>query len=306
MDRSQIARDLARLRRGRGVSRPDLVTAVGPELREALDVDSGVTSVELQGRLVTLLGEATMLLAPDLGRLAAAAFGLTSREATMSARLALADFQDRDARTWRRRLAQADQMLADQLVAQAQRRRRRMRDGWYWASYRMVVDASGPRPVFTTYRTLVATVDGLDEVQEQITLPSDHELSQVGIEALSGCRHRASESVSAHGWRLSFALPHPLAMGDEHQIGVRFTWPGRDWIQPLAASIPVRTIEQLDVEVFFGSPRECRRSWVLDGALPTAFLDPPRHDQIVEAETVSAHFDAVQRGLLYGIAWEWS
>ena len=95
-------------------------------------------------------------------------------------------------------------------------------------------------------------------------------------------------------------------MGDEHQIGVRFTWPGRDWIQPLAASIPVRTIEQLDVEVFFGSPRECRRSWVLDGALPTAFLDPPRHDQIVEAETVSAHFDAVQRGLLYGIAWEWS
>lgn len=304
MDRTQVAGDLARLRRGRGVLRPDLDRSVGLALRDVLDIDPGASALELRGRLTVALTHATSLLSPDLGRLAAAAYGLTASEPTMTRRLAVADSRDRDVRTWRRRLVEADLVVADHLISGA--RRRSEPEGWYWGSYRMQVDVSGPRPVFTTVRTVVAVVDDLDEVQELMTLPSGRELSQVGIEALSGCRLAGAERVSASGWRLRLALPAPLAVGDEQPVTVRFTWPERSWIHPLAASIPVRTIAELDVEVRFGRPRSCQRAWVLDGVLPTAFLDPPGPGQVVETETVSARFEEVRRGLLYGVCWEWA
>ncbi len=59
MDRSQLKAELARLRKGRGIGRPGLLSTLGPLLQDILDVSPDTAEEEARTRLLTLLnGEA--------------------------------------------------------------------------------------------------------------------------------------------------------------------------------------------------------------------------------------------------------
>ena len=86
---------------------------------------------------------------------------------------------------------------------------------------------------------------------------------------------------------------------------VRFTWPARDWIQPVAAIVPMRSVDRFGVSASFGSPRTCSAAWVLNGTLPTAIADPSP-DQMITTDNVDVEFDDLLLGHAYGIVRTWA
>jgi hypothetical protein len=307
VDPTHLKAELARLRKGRGVSRPDLLSVVGPTLRTILDIDDATRDDEARRRLVSLLTGEAAGIPDDLHELVSAALGISDNRPLLHDRLvAVGQVLQRDERTLRRRLADADDLLADRMVLRFGARQGLATPGWHWSSYRFEVDVAGDRPVFLSTRTLVPALDGLSEIEEIVSVPQVGDSDSLQVEGVAGCRYLGREPLSGSSWRLLFALPRPLLAGEQHETVVRFTWPSRDWIQPVAAFVPMRRVERFEVSVAFGQPRSCAKAWVLDGALPTSFADPPVADRLSGGETVEAAFDDPLLGHAYGIPWTWA
>lgn len=306
MDASQLKTELARLRKGRGIGRPGLLSMLGPLFQDILDVSPDTAEEEARTRLLTLLNGEVSGLPADLRLLVQAAFGITSSHPLLHQRLAdVGSLLQRDARTLRRRLTDADQLLADRIVLRYAPRQGLVRPGFHWVSYHFDVDVSTPSPVFVSTRTLVATVDQLTEIGEVVSIPIVGDSDSLQVEGVSGCTYVGRDSLSATSWRLRFSLPRPVALGETYDTVVRFTWPGRDWIQPVAAIVPMRPVDRFGVSASFGSPRTCSTAWVLNGTLPTAIGDPSP-DQMITTESVDVEFDDLLLGHAYGIAWTWA
>ena len=306
VDRSQLKKELARLRKGRGVGRPSLITTVGPLLLGILDVGPETTEEEARTRLLMLLSGEASGLPGDLRLLVQAAFGLTSSHPLLTERLAdVGSLLQRDPRTLRRRLAEADELLADRIASRFAGRQGLARPGFHWVSYHLDIDVSTDRPVFVSTRTLVSSIDQLTEIGEVVSIPIVGDSDSLHVEGLAGCTYVGRDSLSDTTWRLRFSLPRPLGLGETHDIMVRFTWPGREWIQPVAAIVPMRPVERFGVKVSFGHPRSCSTAWVLDGTLPTAIGDPSSGQPLTD-DTAEVTFDDLLLGHAYGVAWTWS
>ncbi len=250
MDRDELRAELSRLRKGRGIARPGLLAALGPSLRTVLDIDPVTAEEEARTKLMTLLTGESSNLPHDLGLLVSAAFGMTSSHVLLNERLAdVGHLLQRDPRTLRRRLAEADDLLADRIVQRFAPRQGLARPGWHWVTYRLEVDVSDDRPVFVSSRTLVSALDGLTEFGEIVSIPLTGDAESLHVEGLSGCTYVGMDALSGTSWRLRFQLPHPLAASETHDTTVRFTWPSRDWIQPFAAFVPMRPVERFEVKV---------------------------------------------------------
>ena len=307
MDPSHLKAELSRLRKGRGVSRPDLLAVLGPTLRTILDVDDTTREDEARTRLVSLLTGEASALAEDLRALVGASFGISDSHPLLHDRLqAVGEILRRDERTLRRRLAEADDLLADRMALRFGARQGLSIPGWHWSSYRFEVDVTGDRPIFLSTRTLIPSIDGLSAFEEIVSIPQVGDSDSLHVEAVAGCTYLGRDPLSGNSWRLLFALPRALAAGEAHKTVVRFTWPSREWIQPVAAFVPMRPVERFEVSVAFGQPRSCKKVWILDGVLPTSFADPPVTDELVSAETAEATFNDLLLGHAYGIAWTWA
>lgn len=307
MDPAHLKAELARLRKGRGVARPDLLAVLGPTLRTILDIDDATRDDEARSRFVSLVSGEAAGMPDDLGQLVSAAFGISDSRPLLHDRLvAVGQLLQRDERTLRRRLAEADDLLADRMVLRFGARAGLAIPGWHWSSYRFEVDVAGDAPVFLSTRTLVPSLDGLSEFEEIVSVPQVGDSDSLQVEGVAGCTYLGREPLSGSSWRLLFALPRALGAGEEHETVVRFTWPSRDWIQPVAAFVPMRRVERFEVSVAFGQPRSCAKAWVLDGVLPTSFADPPVTEELAPDETVEAAFDDPLLGHAYGIAWTWA
>ena len=280
---------------------------LGQTLRTILDVDGATREDEARARLVSLLTSEASALPGDLRELILAAFGISDSRPLLHDRLlAVGQVLQRDERTLRRRLAEADDLLADRMVLRFGARQGLAVPGWHWSSYRFEVDVTGDRPVFLSTRTIVPTLDGLDEFEELVAIPRVGDSASLQVEGVTGCTYLGRDPLSGSSWRLLFGLPRALSAGEQHETVVRFTWPSRESIQPVAAFVPMRRVERFEVSVAFGQPRSCAKAWVLDGVLPTSFADPPASGDLVAAETVQATFDDLLLGHAYGIAWTWS
>jgi hypothetical protein len=276
-------------------------------LRTILDVDDTTREDEARARLVSLLSGEASALAEDLDVLVAAAFGISDSRPLLHDRLeAVGKILRRDERTLRRRLAEADDLLADRMALRFGARQGLSIPGWHWSSYRFEVDVAGDRPIFLSTRTLIPSIDGLSAFEEIVSIPQVGDSDSLHVEAEAGCTYLGRDPLSGNSWRLLFALPRALAAGEAHKTVVRFTWPSREWIQPVAAFVPMRPVERFEVSVAFGQPRSCEKAWVLDGVLPTSFADPPVTDELVSGETVEARFNDLVLGHAYGIAWTWA
>jgi len=280
---------------------------LGPTLRGILDVDETTREDDARTRFVLLLTSEAQGLPEDLRDLVQAAYGITSSNPLLHDRLlAAGQVLQRDERTLRRRLAEADDLLADRLVLRFGQRQGLAKQGWHWSSYRFDADVSSDQPVFLSTRTLLASLDGLTEFEEIVSIPQVGESDALHVEGVSGCTYVGRESLSGSSWRLRYALPRVLRAGEPHETVVRFTWPTRDVIQPVVAFVPMRQVERFEACVRFGNPRSCAQAWVLDGGLPTSFADPPSAKDLVTAETMEVTFDNLLLGHAYGIAWTWA
>lgn len=280
---------------------------LGPTLRTILDVDDATREDEARSRLVSLLAGEAAALQDDLRELIHAAYGISDSRPLLHDRLvAVGQVLQRDERTLRRRLAEADDLLADRMVLRFGARQGLAIPGWHWLSYRFEVDVTGDRPIFLSTRTLVASLDGLYEFEEIVSIPQVGDSDSLQVEGVTGCRYLGRDPLSGSSWRLLFALPRALAAGEHHETVVRFTWPSRDWIQPVAAFVPLRRVERFEVSVAFGEPRSCEKAWIMGGVLPTSFADPPVTGKLATGATVEASFDDLLLGHAYGIAWTWA
>lgn len=307
VDRDSLIVELARLRKGRGLTRPHLSASLGPSLREALDIGDDTLDEDVRTRLTTLITDECATFPQDLRDLVQAAYGISSNRPLLQDRLTLAGERlRRDQRTLRRRLVAADDLMADRILLRYGGRRGLVRPGWNWATYRMEVDVSRPQPSMTSRRVLVPSLDGLDAFEEIVSIPQVGGTDDWRVECLDGCTYEGRESLSGSSWRLRYALPHQLPAGEPFPTAVRLTWPSKDWIQPVAAFIPTRPVERFEVSVSFGLPRACSSAWVLNGVLPTAYADAPSPDSLVADHTVEVGFSDLVMGLIYGVAWTWA
>ncbi len=279
---------------------------LGPTLRRVLDVDGSTREDEARTRLVSLLTGEASALPGDLSGLVHAAFGISDSRPLLHDRLvAVGQVLERDERTLRRRLAEADDLLTDRIIVRFAPRQGLARPGWHWVSYHVDIDVSDDRPVFASTRTLVSAVDHLTEIGEIVSIPLVGDREALHVEGLVGCTYVGHDSLSDTSWRLLFRLSRPLGIGETLDTVVRFTWPGRHWIQPIAAIVPMRPVEHFGVRASFGHPRSCSAAWVLNGTLPTTISDPSSGD-LVTTETIDVAFDDLQLGHAYGIAWSWA
>jgi len=263
-----------------------LLAGLGPTLCAVLDVGTETTEDEVRTRLQSLVVTAAAALPNDLNLLVQAAFGITSSHPLLNQRMAdVGRLLQRDLRTLRRRLAEADELLADRIVLRFAARQGLARPGFHWVSYHFDVDVSDDHPVFVSTRTLVSSLDQLTAISEIVSIPLVGDSDSLHVEGLVGCTYVGRDSLSDTSWRLWFSLPRPLALGETHDTVVRFTWPGRDWIQPVAAIVPMRPVERFGVRVSFGDPRSCSAAWVLNGTVPTGTADPSSGEPLT-AETI--------------------
>lgn len=307
MERRLLKPEFARLRKGRGISRPGLLAAMGPGLREILAIGPDTAEDDARARLLTLLTGESSALPSDLRLLTQAAYGMTSSRPLLSERLAeVASLLERDPRTLRRRLNEADDLLVDRIVQRFASRQTLARPGFHWVTYHIDVDVSGQQPVFVCTRTLVATIDQLSEIGEVVSIPVVGEAESLVVEGLDGCTYEGRDWLSQTSWRLHYRLSRPLGLGETLDTVVRFTWLGREQMQPMAAIVPMRPVERFSVAATFGSPRACAAVWVLNGSVPTSMGDRPGDEDLVEGDPLSVSFDDLLQGHAYGIAWTWA
>jgi hypothetical protein len=301
MDRDDLIRELARLRKGRGLSRPGLQTDLGPHLRDLLGVTSISLEEDTRSRLRSVLAEEASGLPIDLRDLASAAFGLTVDAATMSERIASVRSARRvDERTNRRHLVHADGLLADRLALRFTRQRVST-SGWTWATCAHEVDISGSRPTFRSTRVLIPTLDGLDRFDELLTLRDE---GAVEIRTGRGCSLLGRERLSATTWRINYAIPRALSAGEPHEVEMTYSYADRDSIQPFCVFVPLRPVDSYEVNLWLGDP-PVAEAWILDGVVVGSLFDPPIPEDLVRQPRIVARFDQLVPGQLYGLGWRW-
>lgn len=137
--------------RGRGVYSSDLAERLGPRLNELAGTAPDADGEGRRVRLIALLETSIELLPPDLKLVARVAFGLDARarQRFLRDRLDwLATLIERDARTVRRRLEEAIDLMGEAIDIAS--------PGWYYASVNTLLRLGGPAPEFCEERRVVA------------------------------------------------------------------------------------------------------------------------------------------------------
>lgn len=305
MRREGLLRDLKALHHGRGIRRPKVRSWVGPDLMEVLDASAGRTDAELRSSLAQLLTRHSQDLPQDLRHLFQFGLALRSDLPMLEARLELAAKSlDRSVRVVRRRLRDAEAMVADSLL-----RCRPEAPGW-WDAQGWQWLAVGGRLVLRTDAVLTLDQEVLALtaqpafVHEMFTIPGLADDEEPVFEAASGVTVVQVERTSRTGWRVSMELPAGLTEGETVPASLRVRVPRVSALQPYLAFAPVRETPSLSVEVDFG---DAMSWWVLDGVLPSDLGPAGTMAMPVDTATgvglVRVAFDRPRVGLAYGIAW---
>jgi hypothetical protein len=117
-ENTRLCRELAQLRRGRGLDATDITMRVGPGLREVCDIGEHDTPVTVRRKLIQHIDGSSRFLPTDLRLAALAALGLHEEASGefLDRRITwLAMRLDRDSRTARRRVDQAFVLLSQYL-----------------------------------------------------------------------------------------------------------------------------------------------------------------------------------------------
>lgn len=262
-----IAEDLRGLRRGRGIQAADLDKRVSPRLWELV----GVRTQDPGPRRHALIAELRSCadrLQPDLRTAVMTAFGLTADTAEMvyfKDRVEwLARHLERDFRTALRRMDTAEQLLAEQVAQELDRRRARTLDSpgaWYLSELHALLRLDKAAPESHQTRRVVATRDGLSEVVAWLDAPGrpGADPAAPSVEVAFGGTLVRSEAPGPGRFRYMVQFPWPLRSGQSHEYGLLLHMPS-EAMRPHYLFVPEVRCDLFTLRVRFdpGSPP----SWV--------------------------------------------
>lgn len=309
---STFSDELGRLRKGRGIMAADLQQRLGPTLRAMASIDDHCSPAETWRRLAGFLSDLAAKLPGDLRLALTAALALSPEwqlqflEDRMEL---LAERLQRDVRTARRRVDEA-MAAAEQAVSGPEPPGSDYApEGWYLGRFGTKLHLEGSQPIAIEERTIVATVDDLDEVLVSTSVPRCEPRvdrpHNANFALLYGGTLARQEQSSATYFRYFIRLPRPLACNESHKFGVSIAIPPGQRMNPRYAFKPLRRCDEFDLRIKFGNAP--RGVWELTG-LPQGMVDDyTADDSAVLPDSdgeIHLSYRYLRVGLVYGARWE--
>lgn len=313
-DHVTLTEELKRLRKGRGVHAPNIAARVGPGLRQLCGIRAddgpGVVRDRVSARLRELAGR----LPVDLRMALLVQLGLheVAVQPQLGERLDwLASQIARDTRTARRRADLACERLAE--VASApplEAAPPESGEGWYVRRFVAIVQLDGNTPEVTETRTVVATRDGVTELDTDFSVPRDpadrRSMHDLGVSLLYGGRLVRRERRSASHFDISVDLPAALEAGQRHEYALRLRVPAGQLVRPHYVYIPRRRCDLFEMRLRFGPERIPRRLWRITES-PLRVIDDGESSGEPLLPDASGEIHQVFRGprlgFAYGVQW---
>jgi hypothetical protein len=302
------------LRKGRGVNAGGLDRRIGARLRELITLVGGTAAP--RHTIVETLSRLAAGLSDDLRTALLASLGISAETRQLPI------FEDRVSwlasqlhcapRTALRRIATAEQLLAEEVVREIQRLRRRLPaapNGWYLRELRTVLRLDTPTPESYEQRRIVSTQEGLAEIMAWLNVPGtpEHPRPTITGEVIYGGQLIRRQEPARNRFQFIIRLPQPMRIGEEHEYGLLLRVGDGQSMRTHYIFTPEYECQLFDLRVRFGSthpPRWVRR---VDGE-PVRVFDgaQPYDDLIFPDKTGEIHlrFPNPTLYLGYGVQWQ--
>lgn len=267
VDTADTVHELNDLRRGRGVNAANLGIRIGPRLRATCAVEDTDSPAQIRRKVVSRLTALCAQLPEDLQLAATVALALHHEGVGefLDRRIAwLAEHFDRDPRTARRRVDTAFRLLGERIDDEgAPDVGVDVPEGWYIESLRAVLRMDTDPAQLTEERRIVATVDGLSEIDVSVRMPKG--VGELG-EPLAATMTYGGEITSVRHvapghTRFHIRLSDTLRLGQRHEYGIRFTSYPKTWNQPYDLLTPLDHCEHFAIRVCFGGDTQPDLVW---------------------------------------------
>jgi hypothetical protein len=308
-----LAGELRALRKGRGVQSPTIADAVGPQLSVACGIAVGDSPADIREKLAGRLGALAKKLPQDLRAVVVAALALTpdAQGPFLQDRVQrLADQENRDVRTIRRRVDEAINMLAQQAVRAGATPARTDGDGWRVVRLESLLRMDVESPVCFERRFIKAESSGVEEVRELMTLPrgaeTDSAEHDVGVEVQYGVELVRQERVRDTRFAFVLRLPHALSAGDSHDYGLVLRVPPGQPMRTHYVFFPRRSCDSFALRVRFPAGAVPRNIWKVAEVFHRDLDDEQLTREELVADRVgevSVDFDGLIAGHGYGVQW---
>lgn len=255
-----IVHELNDLRRGRGVNAANLGARLGPRLQVACSLDDTDGPAQIRRKAVSRLTELCAELPDDLQVAAAVALALHHEGVGefLDRRIAwLAEHFDRDPRTARRRVDTAFRLLAERIDDETVDTEPVSAEGWYLASLRAMLRMDLEPAQLIEERRIVATVDGLSDIEVSLRAPKG--VSEPG-DFITATMPYGGEILAVHHvtpghTKFHIRLSEPLRRGQSHDYGIQFRSYPRSWSEAYDLMAPLDRCEHFAVRVRFGGEK---------------------------------------------------
>ena len=316
--RSIIVTELKQLRRGRGLAIENLEHRLGPALRAASSIADTDPPTVVRRKIILRISELSQQLPEDVRLIALVALGLHDEapDGLLDQRVSwLAQRRDRAARSIRRRMDEALQLLAEQFDNPDEPNRsisKHAPDGWHVDSIRATLRMDLDPPQLTEDRHIMATVDNLDTIVASLSVPKDSLISPdtpIDAQVIYGGRIAEVHNVTRGYTKFVIQLPQPLGIGDYHEYRIQFTSYPREFMLPYYVLTPLRPSKHLTIHVKFRPTDTPMLIWQLNGVPPRVVSDFEAKNDVLALNRfgeVAVEFNELHQGLSYGIQWQWN
>ncbi|WP_410660569.1 hypothetical protein [Amycolatopsis sp. lyj-112] len=308
---ADIGAELKLLRRGRGISAPQISERIGPALRAIFQISDHENNAAIRQKASEGLLTLTSALPDDLRVAVLAAFALheQAQNAFYQDRVRrVASLLGRDDRTARRRIDEGIEHLAILAMDAAQAREPvRPSRMWHTQELRVAVALDQQTAEAFEFRRIVADSDNISELDLAMTLASrtsegGNTQEDVKIDVFHGGRltTRAMESSERIG--LGLQLPKALERGERHDFTLRI----RALLQHTHfVCVPRHPVDLFDLHIRFALPVTVQvvqldrvfQDDVRDGDTSGLQLTPD------VAGEVHVRFRGLAPGFAYGVRW---
>lgn len=183
-------------------------------------------------------------------------------------------------------------------------------DGYYIESFKALLRLDVEPVEAIEQRVIVATTDGLNELQTSICVPRHEEDSgaahQLDAELLHGGSLARRDQPYETFFRNVIALPKKLRIGDRHEYAMRLRLPPG---QPMATHyvhVPFRRSDSFELRVRFRPGQLPSAIWQVSGVPTTVIYErrPPSQTLVPDKfGEIHVTFQGLRTGFGYGICW---
>lgn len=310
---AELENELKILRRGRGLYAPRLAEQVGPRLRALCGIGGTENSAEIRERLTERLRILVDELPKDLQLAVNVALALhpeTQQQFLQDRIQFLADLQKRDVRTIRRRMDEGFHLLAENATQPAPQVQRDSGLGWHIGRLEAVLRMDKKSPECFTRRVIVAERNGLDRIQDMITLPRDQhwpgDRHELHAELYFGATLLSVERTSSNRFAFELGLPEPMAIGQRHEYGMVMRVPDDQPMRNHYVFFPDRECEEFQLRVRFAPDRLPAQIWRVADVFHRDVDDDRPTETILSTDRageINLTFQQLRPGRGYGVQW---